>query len=131
MAHRESAFSEIGLDQRREFQETETVGDAASIPSDALSEFLLSPTILGDQSLIRLGLLHRVQVFTEQILDQRHLEALGIGGFSDDRRNLREASELGRSPPALADDQLVALPHTADDDGLKHACLTKRRGEAA
>src|SRR5262249_33844179 len=37
MTHRETPFAQIRLDQRRKLEEAETVGDAASVASNALS----------------------------------------------------------------------------------------------
>ncbi len=127
MAHREPSRAQVVLDQRRELEQPQAVGDAAPVASDSLRKLLLRPPELGKQALIGLGLLHRVQVFTQEVLDQCHLEALGIGGVPDDRGNRRQARELCGAPTPLTDDELIALAQPPNHDGLKDSGLTQGR----
>ena len=57
---------------------------------------------------IGLGLFHRVQVLAQEVLDERDLEALDVGGVPHDRGDPVEAGLARRSPAPLAGDQLIA-----------------------
>ena len=48
-----------------------------------------------------------VQVLALDVLDQRQLQHLRIGDFLNHHRNFGQSSQLGRSPAALAGDNLV------------------------
>jgi len=54
-------------------------------PADAPGELLLRPAELAEELFVGLGLIDRIQVFAEQVLDERKLEAFGIGRVADDR----------------------------------------------
>src|SRR3989304_9222156 len=109
MPHREPAGSQIGLDRLRELEKPEAVGDAAPILADALCQLLLGPGELRQEFLVGLGLLDRVQILAEQVLDQGELQALGIRRLAYPCGDLLQARELCRAPPPLADDELIPL----------------------
>ena len=115
---RRSAWIDLG-----ELEQPQAVGDAAAVSPNALGQLFLRPSELGEQPLIRLRLFHRVQILAQQILDERQLEALRVGGLADDRGDPGEARQLGGPPPALADDELIAFAEPPHDDGLQYAAL--------
>ena len=101
----------------------------------------LRPTRRASSSLVRprsstraaqaLRLLDRVEVLADHVLDQRRLQALGLGLVADDRRHLLQAGLLGGAPAALAGDQLVAaVGEGADEQRLDDAAGLDRGGEA-
>ena len=93
----------------RQSEQPETVGDRAPILADPLGQLLLGPAELREQLLIGLGLLHRVQVLAEEVLDERQLQALGVRSLTHDGGDPLEPSLAGRPPPPLAGDQLPAI----------------------
>ena len=122
---------QVGLDQGRELEHPQAIGDAAPIAPDALGKLLLGPPELREQPLVGLGLFHRIQIFAEQVFDQRQFQALGVGRFPDNGGNAGQAGQLGSAPAPLADDELVALADAPDDHRLQNACLLKRCREVS
>jgi len=116
----------VRLDDVRELEQSHAVGDAAPVALNALRELFLGPAELGEEALIGLRFLHRVQILAEQVLDQGQLEALRVGHLANDRGDVDKAGQLGGPPAALADDQLIAFTNASDDDGLEYAALRQR-----
>src|SRR5919198_6075355 len=106
MPHREPSSTQIRLDLLGQPQQAERVRDRAAVPADPPSELLLRPAELAEELFIGLGLVDRVEVFSKQVLDERKLEALGVGRVADDRRNALEADLSRGAPAAFARDQL-------------------------
>src|SRR5207247_1724187 len=84
-----AAAAQVGLDRLRQPQQPQRVGDRRAVEAHALRELLLCPAELREQLLIRLGLLHRVEVLAEKVLDERDLETLRIGRLTHDGGNPR------------------------------------------
>ena len=63
------------------------------ILSDPLGQFILGPGEIPEQLLIRLSLLHRIQIFPDEVLDER-VQAR-VRGLAHDGRYCGEPS-LGR-----------------------------------
>src|SRR5437773_1920758 len=118
MAHREPAAAQVGLDRLRQPQQPQRVGDRRAVAAHALRELLLCPAELREQLLIRLGLLHRVEVLAEKVLDERDLETLRIGRLTHDGGNPRQPRLARGAPAPLARNQLIARPMAAHDDRL-------------
>src|SRR5687768_656473 len=78
VAHGEAPATQIRLNDLRQTQEAQRVRNGRSVTTDATGELLLRPAELGQQLLIRLGLFQRVQVLAQEVLHERHLEALAI-----------------------------------------------------
>ncbi len=102
MPHREPVRAQIGLDDLGKLEQPQAVRDAAAISLNALGELFLGPSKLGEQPLIGFRFLHRVEIFAQQVLHERQLEALRVGHFPNDRGDPGEAGQLGGAPPALA-----------------------------
>ena len=84
-----------------------------------------------DELLVGGRLLERVEVLAVQVLDQRLLEAVGIGGRAHQGGDGLQAGPLGRPPPALAGDELITamVVGLAHQHGLEHAELPDGRGQ--
>ena len=121
MPHRESPAPKVGLDLVRQPQQAQRIRDRAPITADAPRELFLGPAELGEELLIRLGFLDRVQVFPKQVLHECELETLGVGGIANDRGNPVEPGLACCTPTPLARDELVARAFTPHDDGLDHS----------
>jgi len=78
---------------------------STSVERHAVRELLLRPAELREQLLIRLGLLHRVEVLAQQVLDERDLETLSVGRLTRDGGNPRQpglAPARQRRSPAIS-----------------------------
>ena len=86
MAHREPSAAKILLDRVGKPQQTEGVCDRASILADPLAELLLRPAEVCEELPIALRRFDRVQILTQQVLDQSG-RVLGIVSFgiTDDK----------------------------------------------
>ena len=67
------------------------------------------------------GLLHRVEVLTLNILDQRQLEGHGVVHLADCCVDLRQPGYLARSPTTFTVNDLEALAHRPHHDRFKQA----------
>ena len=95
VAHREPAGAKVRADELGQLEQTETVRDRAPILAHPLGQIFLGPAELGEQPLIGLGLLDRIQVLTQEVLDERELEALRV-------RTSRTTAGMRSSPASLA-----------------------------
>src|SRR5439155_3423451 len=110
-------------------QQAERVRDRAAVPADAPGKLLLRPAELAEELFVGLGLIDRIQVFAEQVLDERKLEAFGIGRVADDRRDALESGLSSGAPAAFASDELIADASAPDDDRLDHTRRSDRRDQ--
>jgi hypothetical protein len=129
VAHRESPCAKIVLDHARELEQAKAIGDAAAILADALSELFLRPVEFSKKPLIAFRLFHRIEIFAEEVFDERQLERLGIRGVPNDSRDVAKAREAGGAPPPLADDDLELLAMAPDHHGLEQARPLQGCGE--
>jgi len=129
MTHGEAARTKISLDQLGELEQAKAIGHAAPILADALAKLLLRPSEFSEKSLVGLGFFHRVQVFAQEVFYESQLEGLGIGGFSDDRRNASETCHLRGAPAPLTDNYLKLLTKSPHHDRLQHPSALERLGE--
>src|SRR4029079_5409907 len=74
-----------------------------------------------------LSLLEGAEVLPLDVLDQRHLDDLGVIDFADDDRDLPKPDPNGRLVTALAGDDLVAPTSLANHERLDDALLVDRR----
>src|SRR3989304_2736255 len=119
VTHGQPPRAKIGLDQFGELEQAQTVGHAAAVLADPLAELLLRPRELGEKTLVGFRLFHRVEVFAKQVLDERQLERFGIGGVTDNGRDVTQPGHLCSPPSPLADDDLELLAMTPYDNGLE------------
>jgi len=117
------------LNHSRELEQAKAIGDTAAILADALSELLLRPVEFSEKTLIAFRLFHRIEIFAEEVFDERQLERLGIRGVSNDRRDVAQAREAGGAPSPLADDDLELLAMAPDDHWLEQAGSLQGCGE--
>ena len=110
MAHGQPAGPEVLLDRRGQPEEAERVGDGRPVLAEAPGQLLLGPAELGQEALVGLGRLERVQVLPEEVLDQAELEGLGVARLAHDGRHPRQPRLLGGAPAALPDQDLVLVP---------------------
>src|SRR5690349_14001959 len=118
VAHREPSAPEIGLNLLRKPQQPEAVRDRRAILPDSLGQLLLSPRELRQKLLIGLRRFDRVEILAQQVLDERELDALGVGGLSHDRGDPIEPGLARRAPPPLPRDELVRTSDSPNDDRL-------------
>src|SRR5262249_16873502 len=80
--------------------------------------------------MIGVGLVHRVQVLTLDVLDQGELRHLALADIAHHRGNSLETSQTSRAQAPLASHELIvaagAAPH---QDGLEDASRLDRRRE--
>src|SRR6266540_7499150 len=107
VTHRETPAAQVGLDLVRQPEQPQGVRDGGPVAPDPLRELLLGPAELGQEVPVGLGFLHGDQVFAEQVLDQRQLEALGIGRFPHDRGDPLESGLTCRPPATLSGNELI------------------------
>jgi hypothetical protein len=101
-----------------------------AVLADPLREVLLGEAARGEEPLQGLGRLHRVQVLALQVLDERELERVVVGGLADEDRDLLKPRALGGAPAALAGDDLEAAAREAPgEDGLEDPLLADRLRE--
>src|SRR5690348_7408970 len=121
MPHRQPPASQVRLNGLWQSEQAQGIRDRRAIETHAMGKLLLGPTELREELLIRLRLLHRVQVFAEEILDEGDLQTLRVGRLADHGGNPRQACETRSPPSALPRDELIARANTADDDRLNDA----------
>ena len=107
------------LDVIRELEQADEVGDARPAAPDGAGHIgLRLPEVL-HQDGEGLCCFDGVEILAYEVLDQAHLQALPLVGVAHDRRHLRQASCTGRTPAALARNQLiVALGQRPHHDWL-------------
>ena len=104
MPHREPPRAQVSLDQGRELEQPQTVGDAAPIAPDALGKLLLGPPELREQSLVGLGLFHRIQIFALDVFDERHFQCKLVWNVAHNGGDFIQAGALCRAPTTFAGD---------------------------
>src|SRR5450432_98926 len=112
----ERARFERLLDRWGQFHQTDEVGDAGTVLACSGGDLFLGKTEFSTQSLKGSRLLHGVEIFTLEVLNNRDLHGLFIGYLPDNRRNGRLSSALGGHPTPLAGDKLVAAVCSGSKD---------------
>ena len=131
MAGVEAARGEQVAQLAREPKEAEGVGDGGPLASHPARHLLLGEAKLLLQTLEGLGLLQRGQLLALDVLHEGQLEEPLVRHLPHDHGDGGEA-DLLRGPPApLPRDDLVALPHPADEDRLDHPALPEGGGQLA
>ena len=113
MTHRQTPLAKPFQNFAGQFQQTECVGDAGALLSNAFGGLLLGEAELRQESLIGMGLVHRVEIFPLNVFNQGEFQRLMFADFTYESRNPGQAGPLGR-PPA---------PFTSDD--LEHTVLER------
>src|SRR6266542_588929 len=129
MALRDVAVVHCDLDGRICVEQPECVGDRRASSSDTFRDLVLREAELICELPIGMGLLHRVEVGTLDVLDQRQLELAAIGEVPDDCRDPLQSGHLRRSEAALSGNELVAVEHLGHEDRLQDAVLPDARCE--
>jgi len=76
-----------------------------------------------------MGLLDGIEVFTLEVLDERHLERHLFRHVADDHWHAIEAGSLRGAPAALTGDELVTIGDPSNDERLYDPARTNRTGE--
>ena len=126
VTRRETALLDQVLNHGLELQQSEGIGDRGAVLPCSLGDVLLREVELVREALEGSCLLHRVQVLALEVFDQRHLQRDFLGNFANDDRYARQCRPLGRSPAALAGDQLVAEANPSDDKWLDDSARADR-----
>jgi hypothetical protein len=85
---------------------------------------------LVDEALKARGFFERIEVFTLNILDQRHGQGCVVGNFADLNRHFGQTGDLAGAPAALAGDDLVAaIGYRPHEDRLHYALGADRGGQ--
>ena len=103
-----------------------------AVPADAQPELLVRDAEVVDELLVGARLLQRGELQTVQVLEQRLLQHLLVGGVLDDRRDGAEARLLRCAEAPLAHDELELARRVGErphDDRLQHAVLPHGRDE--
>src|SRR5258708_35040113 len=105
-------------------EQPERVADVRAGTADPLGKLLMRGTEVVEQLLIRRSLFQRVELLPVQVLHERITEHGIVVSLADDGRDHGKAGSLGRSPAALAHDELIlSVPKVTNDDRLKEADL--------
>src|SRR5262249_2849262 len=124
VAHRKHSRRHLRTNFVRQFQEPEMVGDRRTVlPYRRRDVFLRQVKLLGKAS-IGQRLLDGIEVFTLDVLDERHLEQRPLLTGTDlayDDRNAKQASFECSPPASFAGDDLESLAGFPDDDRLDDA----------
>jgi hypothetical protein len=97
------------LDARRQLEQAQHVGHGRTALAHSAGDVLVRQVELFDQLLVGRRFLHRVEVLTVQVLNQRLLQRGGLVDLSDDGGDGLQAGPLRRAPPPLPRDQLIAV----------------------
>jgi hypothetical protein len=81
------------------------------------------------QRLQTVRLFERAQVLALEVLDERDLHRLGVGGLADDARDLAQPRFDRGAIPSLARDDLEARAARTHEDRLEHSLLAHRRDQ--
>ena len=123
------------LDRLGELQQRQRPGDRGVADLEALGELPLGEAPGGQERPVGAGLLDRLQVLAQGVLDELVLQqVLGRGVLRrDDAGERRQPGQPGGAVAALADDDDVAIGRVvpADPDRLELAPLLERLGQAA
>jgi hypothetical protein len=103
----------------------------ASALADDVAKIRLRIAVIVDKLLESQRFLHRIEIGTLDVLDDRQFQRLAIADIADDRRYLSHSSKLGRPPASLAGDDLVtaAGPGAPHDHRLHDPMLADRLAE--
>ena len=119
-----------GLDHFRQRDQTQQVGHGDAGLAHCLGHLLLGELEFLLQTLQRNRFFDRVEVFTLNILDQRHGDRGFIRHVAHHRRDSLLAGLLAGTPAALPGDNLkAATANGAHHDGLHHALSLDRVGQ--
>ncbi len=130
MARRQLVLRHEALDGGRQLEEAQRVGHRRARPAHLLGHRLLGELEVLHQLLVGGGFLQRVEVLAVQVLHQGLLQRQHVVHRAHHHRDGRQPGPLGRPPPPLAGDQLVALvPDLSHEDRLQDAQLGDRRGQ--
>ena len=115
------------LDRRRQLEQAQRVGHRRAALADPRRHLVLGEAEVLDQLLVGRRLLERVEVLRGGGSRPAPARATAASStVADDGRDRRQAGPLGRPPPALAGDQLVAVvADRPDQDRLEHAELAR------
>ena len=126
------AFRQLAGDDRvkhlvRQVEQTQRVGDRRAALPHLLGDLSRRQVELVDQRRVATRSLDRVEVLAHHVLDEGERERLALIGAAHDCGHGLEASLIGRTPAALAGDDLVAaVGRRAHDDRLHDAVLLDR-----
>ena len=127
LPHREAAVGNVRLHLCRELQQAEEVRDMRAAASDLFRHFLLRHAEVLHEMVIGTRFLHRVQVFTLYVLDERDFTDLRIAVLTHDRGDGGKPCKACRAQAALACDNLVAaLWQAPHEQRLQDAVLLDR-----
>ena len=131
MPHLQGAGHQQGLYIHFQFVQAQEIGNRGPGLAQRIRELLMRHPVLIQQALHGLGLLHSIQVFTLNVLDQGNGQGRLIGNLANDDRNLLETGQLRGSPAALTRDdlELAGADYLADDDWLHHSLRADRIGK--
>ena len=105
VAHREPARPHFGANFVGQLQQTHVVRDRRAIFSDGRRDVFLPQLKLVAEPVVRLRFFDRIEIFTLNVFDERHLkQRLLLPGrdVADDDGNAEKAGEFGCTPAAFA-----------------------------
>src|SRR5919201_4282930 len=126
MAHFERAAHQHLLRRLCEFQQAQQVAGRAARAADGVSRLLVRHLEFVDEAIGGRGLLHSVEIFALDVLDERHDERRLVGHLAHDRGNLLESCHLRGAPAPLAGDELIAAIDWAYHYGLQQPLRANR-----
>ena len=124
MSGRQDAGGDAALDQGRQLEQPQRVGDLRPGPSDPAGQLVVGAAEVLQQLVVGVGLLQRVELGAVQVLQQGVAQHDVVAARPHDRRQLGQTGLAGGPHPPLTHDQLVALTaERTHDHGLQQAHL--------
>ena len=112
---------------RRQVEQSQIVCNRGTVLAHLLTQLLVRQLALLNECVIREGNLHCIEVLALDILHQRHLHHLRVGGYADIGRNVFKTCHLGGFQASLASYELVfAVRHLSDSDRSNDSLLFNR-----
>ena len=129
MSHGDATAGYFRADLLRQAKQPHDIRDRRSIFADRRGDCFLRQVEFFGQPTISERFIDRVQVFTLEVFDERHLEQrtlLAGAHVFDNHGHAEQTRTLGSPPPALAGDDLKSVPDASDDDRLNHTIRSDR-----
>src|SRR5262245_58858298 len=105
MAHRQRTSCDVGLNLRRQLEQSQDVRNSRPILSDGSRDVVLRQTKLCRETPVRLCFVDRVEVLALNVLDQCELQQGSIlsgRDLANHDRNLEQAGLLCRTPASFS-----------------------------
>ena len=130
MTHIYLAVAECDLHTCGQLKQTQVISNCSAVLAHTLAKLFLRQVVLLDEALIGESDFDSREVLTLNVLHERHLHHVLIIDSANVGGNGGEADTLTGSPtPFAGDDDIGAVTHIAEGDGLHDAYLPDTVGQ--